>query len=72
MNTEGSMVTARANLRTFGFTKAQLDKAQNEWLEIPDAVKLPGQTRTGTIRQRDQMLKAADTGKSGLAPNHTH
>ena len=72
MNTEGSMATARAILRTFGFTKAQLDKAQNEWLDIPDSVKLPGQTRSGTIRQRDQLLKAADAGKSGLAPNPPH
>lgn len=72
MNTEGSMATARAILRTFGFTNAQLDKARDEWLDIPDAVKLPGQTRSGTIRQRDQLLKAADAGKSRLAPNPPH
>jgi len=60
MNPEGSMVTATAILRAFGFTPAQLVRAREAWLDIPGAVQLPGQLQSVSMRQLEQLQKLAD------------
>jgi hypothetical protein len=66
LNTEGSFVWATGILRTFGFKKDQILNAREAWLDIPNAVKLPGQLQSVSLRQLEQLQKLADQRKTRL------
>jgi lysophospholipase L1-like esterase len=66
LNTEGSFVWATGILRAFGFKKDQIGKAREAWLDIPNAVKLPGQLQSVSMRELAQLQKLADRKRSRL------
>ena len=66
LNSQGSFVWATGILRTFGFKKDQILNAREAWLDIPNAVKLPGQLQSVSLRQLEQLQKLADQRKTRL------
>jgi len=53
-------------LKGFGLSDAQLHKAHEAWLEIPNAVEVIGKTNI-TLRQYDRLLKLAESQHRSLS-----
>jgi lysophospholipase L1-like esterase len=60
MNPLGNQVMAAGILKGFGISAAQLQKARDTWLDIPNAVEVIGKTNV-TLRQYDQLSRLAES-----------
>lgn len=59
MNPKGDMLMAESILRTFGLNDEQIKKAQDKWLDTPNAWEVAGKMRI-SIRQYQQLLAYAE------------
>ena len=68
MNLAGNQVMAVGVLRAFGLTDEQIRKAQDHWLDVPNAASvLISAPIPLTIRQYNQLQEIADARKTNLA-----
>jgi lysophospholipase L1-like esterase len=65
MNPKGNQMMALGVLRGLGCNAAQLQKAQDAWLNIPKAVELSGKAAI-TLRQYDELAKLAESRKCSV------